>query len=125
MNLRDIARVLNLPCTRDGAFSGLTIDSRKIQPGDVFVALRGDRFDGHDYIADAARAGAAVVICQHVAPDVVGPEQWVVASSLQALASIATWYRQQFTCPMIAVTGSDGKTSVKEMIARIRRTHKE
>ncbi|MCX7090356.1 MAG: UDP-N-acetylmuramoyl-tripeptide--D-alanyl-D-alanine ligase [Legionellales bacterium] len=119
MNFRDIARVLNLPCIREGVFSGLTIDSRKIQPGELFVALRGDRVDGHDYIADAARAGAAVVICERLVPDVVGPEQWVVDSSLQALATIATWYRQQFTCPMIAVTGSNGKTSVKEIIARI------
>lgn len=119
MNLSDVAQILNVPCTRDCALSGLSIDSRKVQPGELFIALRGERVDGHDYIKDAVRAGAAAVICEQPLPDMVAPEQLVVASSLQALGVIATWYRQQFTCPMIAVTGSNGKTSVKEMIAHI------
>lgn len=118
MNLTDIARVLNISCTLDDVLSGIRIDSRKVQPGDLFVALRGERFDGHDYIVEAARSGAVAVICEHALPQ-VAIEQWVVPSSLQALSAIATWYRQEFTCPIIAVTGSNGKTSVKEMIAHI------
>lgn len=118
MNLSDIARVLNTSCTVDGVLSGICIDSRKAHPGCVFVALRGERFDGHDYIKEVAHAGAIAVICEQASPDVT-IEQWVVPSSLQALSAIATWYRQAFTCPTIAVTGSNGKTSVKEMIAHI------
>ena len=75
-------------------------------------------FDGHDYIVAAARSGAVAVICEQSLQDVT-IEQLVVSSSLEALAAIATWYRQEFTCPIIAVTGSNGKTSVKEMIAHI------
>ncbi len=118
MNLSDIARVLQVSCRRDDAVSGLSIDSRKIQPGEVFVALPGERFDGHDYIAAAVQLGAVAVICERALPE-IPVEQWVVPSSLNALAMVAVWYRQQFTCPMITVTGSNGKTSVKEMIAQI------
>lgn len=118
MNLNDIAHVLNLSCAQDSVLTGLSIDSRKIKPGELFVALSGERFDGHDYIKDAERAGAAAVICERKLPD-IQLEQFLVPSSVQALADIATWYRQEFTCPIIAVTGSNGKTSVKEMIAHI------
>lgn len=119
MNLSDIAQILQLPHGRDTVVTGVSTDSRKIQPGEVFVALRGERVDGHDYIADAVRLGASAVICEQRVSDVDESLQWVVTSSLQALGKIATWYRQQFTCPAIAVTGSNGKTSVKEMIAHI------
>jgi UDP-N-acetylmuramoyl-tripeptide--D-alanyl-D-alanine ligase len=118
VNLSDIAQALNLSCTRDGIVTGLSIDSRKVKPGELFVALRGERFDGHDYIADVAKAGALAVICEHPNPK-IAIEQFIVGSSIQALATIATRYREEFTCPMIAVTGSNGKTSVKEMIAHI------
>ncbi|MBP6917912.1 MAG: UDP-N-acetylmuramoyl-tripeptide--D-alanyl-D-alanine ligase [Legionellaceae bacterium] len=118
MNLSDIARVLNVSFTLDCVLSGISIDSRKVKPGDLFVALRGERFDGHDYIVAAARSGAIAVICEQSLQDVT-IEQLVVTSSVEALAAIATWYRQEFTCPIIAVTGSNGKTSVKEMIAHI------
>ncbi len=118
MNLSDIARILNVPCVQDQALTGLSIDSRNIAAGQVFVALVGERFDGHDYVVDAMHAGAVAVICERAIPDVSGV-QWVVPSTLHALAAIARWYRQQFHCPVIAVTGSNGKTSVKEMIACI------
>lgn len=118
MNLNDIAHVLNLSCERDSVLTGLSTDSRKIKPGELFVALSGEHFDGHDFIKDVERAGAGAVICERKIPD-VQLEQLVVPSCIQALAVIATWYRQEFTCPIIAVTGSNGKTSVKEMIANI------
>ncbi|PJD92769.1 MAG: UDP-N-acetylmuramoyl-tripeptide--D-alanyl-D-alanine ligase [Legionella sp.] len=118
MNLSDIARILNVPCANDQVLSGLSIDSRHIQPGQVFVAILGERFDGHDYVVDAVRSGAVAVICERALPD-VSAVQWVVPSTLNALAAIARWHRQQFNCPVIAVTGSNGKTTVKEMIAHI------
>lgn len=118
MNLKDIAHVLNLSCALDRELSGISTDSRKIKPGELFVALRGERFDGHDYIKDVERLGAVAVICERKLSD-IALEQLIVPSCIQALAAIATWYRQEFTYPMIAVTGSNGKTSVKEMIAQI------
>lgn len=119
MILSDIAQVLQLSHRSDIVVKGLSTDSRKIGAGEVFVALKGERVDGHDYIANAVQLGAVAVICEHKVPDVAEALQWVVPSSLQALGKIATWYRQQFFCPAIAVTGSNGKTSVKEMIAHI------
>ena len=118
MNLKDIAQVLHLSGIQNRELTGLSIDSRKIKPGELFVAISGERFDGHAFIKDVVSQGAAAVICERKLPDVT-VEQLVVPSSIQALAAIATWYRQQFTFPMIAVTGSNGKTSVKEMIAQI------
>lgn len=118
MNLSVISRVLNVPCPRDIPISSITIDSRHVQPGQLFVAIRGERFDGHDFIAEVAHLGASAVVCEHPMSNVDIP-QLVVPSTVNALAAIATWYRQQFTCPIIAVTGSNGKTTVKEMIARI------
>lgn len=118
MNLSDISRVLNVPCQHDTPVSSISIDSRHVQPGQLFIAIRGERFDGHDFIAEVAHLGAVAVVCEHFTPNVAIP-QLVVPSTVNALAAIATWYRQQFTCPVIAVTGSNGKTTVKEMIARI------
>lgn len=118
MNLIDIAQVLNLSCAKKGAITGLCIDTRKLKAGELFVALRGERVDGHDYIDIAASLGALAVICERPIAN-ISIEQFVVPSSLAAMGLIATKYRQQFTCPIIAVTGSNGKTSVKEMIAQI------
>lgn len=118
MTLNDIARILKVTCDIEGLFSGVSIDSRNIQPDQLFVAIRGDRFDGHDFIAEAQRRGAVAVICERAMADITIP-QWIVPSALDALAAIARRYRQQFSCPVIAVTGSNGKTSVKEMIASI------
>jgi UDP-N-acetylmuramoyl-tripeptide--D-alanyl-D-alanine ligase len=118
MNLSIISRVLNVPCPQDMRISGITIDSRQVQPDQLFVAIRGEHFDGHDFISEVADLGAVAVVCEHPVPNIAIP-QLVVPSAVQALAAIATWYRQQFACSIIAVTGSNGKTTVKEMIARI------
>lgn len=118
MNLIDIAHVLNVDCQQDIELSGLTIDSRQVKPGQLFVAIQGERFDGHDYINDAVRLGASAVVCERPL-DTISVDQLVVPSTLDALAAIAKWYRQRFVCPVIAVTGSNGKTTVKEMIASI------
>lgn len=118
MTLNDIARILNIDCHTDLVLSGLGIDSRKIQPGQLFVAIHGDHFDGHDFIAEVEAQGAAAVICERTVTGVSIP-QLVVPSTLDALAAIATWHRQQFSCPTIAITGSNGKTTVKEMVANI------
>ncbi|UIF85775.1 UDP-N-acetylmuramoyl-tripeptide--D-alanyl-D-alanine ligase [Cupriavidus sp. UYPR2.512] len=103
----------------DGAvqFSRVHTDSRSVEPGDLFVALKGERFDAHDFIADVvARGAAAVLVSREVdagVPAIVAPDTRI------ALGELGAGWRRQFTLPAVAVTGSNGKTTVKEMIAAI------
>lgn len=115
MNLRDIAQCLHLPCPQDAPISNITLDSRKVIPGSLFVALEGSQTDGHQFAQDAEKRGAAAVLCAHVIENVHIP-QLIVNSPAEALGRIATEHRKQFSLPIIALTGSNGKTTVKEMI---------
>lgn len=99
-------------------FTGITTDSRAVVPGNVFVALRGERFDAHDFIADVAARGAVAVIVDHV-PEGVTVPAIVVRDTRVALGVIAQQWRSQFAVPVLGVTGSNGKTTVKEMLASI------
>ena len=99
-------------------------DSRSLAAGDLFVALRGERFDGHGYIAQAAAAGAVAVLCEaagEAAALAAGLPALVVPDTRLALGTLAAGWRAQFTLPLIAVTGSNGKTTVTQMIASILR----
>lgn len=98
--------------------SGIVIDSRKIMPDGVFLAVKGERADGHDYIAQVFQAGAKGVICERVPSDAAGPFI-LVKNSLQALKDIAECYRRTLSVPIIGVSGSVGKTSTKEFIASV------
>ncbi|WP_028388181.1 UDP-N-acetylmuramoyl-tripeptide--D-alanyl-D-alanine ligase [Legionella fairfieldensis] len=118
MNLQSIAALFNNFCSEQIDVTGVCIDSRKIKPGNLFVALRGETFDGHDFIKDAATQGAAAIICNNRAEQIKIP-QILVEDTLQALATLAAYHRQTISCPVIALTGSNGKTTVKEMIAAI------
>jgi UDP-N-acetylmuramoyl-tripeptide--D-alanyl-D-alanine ligase len=104
----------------DVAFTRVTTDSRQIQPGDLFLALRGERFDGHEFLAAAATAGACGLVVEQRNPDIALP-QLVVRDSLLALGQIAALNRAAFHGPLMAITGSSGKTTVKTMIANILR----
>ena len=104
------------------AFDGVSTDSRTVAAGALFVALRGEVFDAHDFLAQVAEKGVAAVVVEQL------PEGWiestgipaiVVPNTLTALGQIANWWRKQFAVPVIGVTGSNGKTTVKEMIAAI------
>lgn len=97
---------------------GVSIDSRSIKKQQLFLAIKGENFDGHNYILDAEKAGACAVICERIMLGVNIP-QIIVKNSIQALAEIATNYRLQMSLKVIALTGSNGKTSVKEMISNI------
>ena len=99
----------------------VTTDSRRTQTGDLFVALRGDRFDGHAFIGDAVRGGAAGVVAEPERVPAPLPEfpQVAVRDSRRALGELASWYRRRFALPMIAVAGSNGKTSTKELLAAV------
>ncbi|HUH40093.1 MAG TPA: UDP-N-acetylmuramoyl-tripeptide--D-alanyl-D-alanine ligase, partial [Castellaniella sp.] len=97
---------------------GLSTDTRTIAEGDLFLALVGERYDGHDYLDAARQAGAAAAIVAQANPDVDLP-QFVLGDTLAALQRIACVWRGLFDCPVIAVTGSNGKTTTKEMIASV------
>jgi UDP-N-acetylmuramoyl-tripeptide--D-alanyl-D-alanine ligase len=101
-------------------------DSRTLQPGDLFVALRGERFDASAFIAQAAAQGATAVLCEpagEAAARVAGLPALIVPDSRAALGELAAGWRAQFDLPLIAVTGSNGKTTVTQMVASILRAH--
>ncbi len=97
---------------------GITTDSRAVGPGQLFVALRGEKFDGHDYVAAAIAQGAvaAIVDSDFEAGDL---PVIVVADTLKAYQTIGRWWRRKFAIPVIAITGSVGKTTTKELIAAL------
>jgi UDP-N-acetylmuramoyl-tripeptide--D-alanyl-D-alanine ligase len=97
---------------------GLSTDSRNIAPGDLFVPLRGERFDGHDYLSQAVRNGAAACLSDEVVAGLPVPVVRV-EDTLRALGDIAAAYRLQLKGPLVAITGSAGKTTTKEMLASI------
>lgn len=121
--LARIATVVNGSLTgADTMARGVSTDTRSIAAGEVFVALVGPNFDGHDFISHAHKRGAAAVI---VSREVAAPLPTIqVADTRIALGELASAWRQQFSMPVIAVTGSNGKTTVKEMILSILRTSK-
>ncbi|MEA4925614.1 MAG: UDP-N-acetylmuramoyl-tripeptide--D-alanyl-D-alanine ligase [Syntrophomonadaceae bacterium] len=103
-----------------GWVEGVSTDSRKIQPGELFFALSGDNFDGHDYIGRAWEAGAAAVIVANPqkVPGTDAPGTVIlVRNTLEALQKLAGAFRQQFALPVVAVTGSVGKTTTKDILA--------
>lgn len=93
-------------------------DSRKLDAGSVFVALRGDNFDGHDYLEQVAASGAVAAIVDQTNPQVALP-QIALGDTRTALLTLGRAWRKKFVLPIIAVTGSNGKTTTKEMIASI------
>jgi UDP-N-acetylmuramoyl-tripeptide--D-alanyl-D-alanine ligase len=104
----------------DTEFRGVSTDTRTLSRGQLFVALRGPRFDAHDKLGDAAAGGAAGAVVSHVVPTAL--PQIVVADPRRALGELARAWRARFALPVLAVTGSAGKTTVKEMLASIMRT---
>lgn len=105
----------------DATFTGVSIDSRVIAAGQLFVALAGPRFDGHDYLNEVAAKGAVAALVEREVPGSTLP-QLVVADCRIALGQLGALNRAGFTRPVAAITGSSGKTTVKEMLASILRT---
>jgi UDP-N-acetylmuramoyl-tripeptide--D-alanyl-D-alanine ligase len=102
-------------------FSGASVDSRRVTPGSLFVALPGERVDGHDFVADALRAGAvAALVARPVElPDDVAAPQIVVTDPLRALQDLAAWWRDRHAIRVVGITGSTGKTIAKEITADV------
>ena len=102
---------------RDAQFTGVNTDTRNLQAGQLFIALQGPNFDGHAFVKKAHELGARAVVVNHRV-DIDLP-QIIVSDTQLALAQLAGYWRQRFTMPVVAITGSNGKTTVKEMLAAI------
>ncbi len=98
---------------------GVSTDTRKIGAGQLFVALAGERFDAHDFLADAARGGASAMLVSRIEKLPGGISAVAVEDTRLALGRLAAAWRRSFDLPVLAVTGSNGKTTTKEMIAAI------
>ncbi|KMN21496.1 UDP-N-acetylmuramoyl-tripeptide--D-alanyl-D-alanine ligase [Pseudomonas helleri] len=120
--LSEVAATLNGRLVgEDARFSGVSIDSRAIDQGQLFIALTGPRFDGHDYLNDVAAKGAVAALVEREVPESALP-QLVVADTRAALGQLGALNRAGYDKPVAAITGSSGKTTVKEMLACILRT---
>ena len=98
-------------------FTGVSTDTRTIQPGDLFIALEGENFDGHDYLEQAVEKGAAAVLIHNLNKTLPkGVHTIVTRNTLTALQNLAAWYLKLFSIPIVAITGSTGKTTTKDMI---------
>ncbi len=114
MSLAEAAAIVGAAAPAQGRFGGVSTDTRTLRAGELFVALEGPRFDGHDHLASAAAAGAAGALVRRAHPALPCLE---VADPQVALAQLASAWRSRFDLPLVAVTGSSGKTTVKELTA--------
>jgi UDP-N-acetylmuramoyl-tripeptide--D-alanyl-D-alanine ligase len=117
-NLSTAARRLNVPLQgADASYQRVISDTRAVQPGDLFVALQGERFDAHDFVAEAAAKGAVGALVARPLPASIA--QLVVPDTLLGLQALAASWRQDFDLPVIGVTGSNGKTTTKQLLAAV------
>ena len=121
MDMRAVAEITGGHLMQNGAsveLQGISTDSRTVQPGDLFIPLRGDKFDGHDYLTQAIQRGAAACLSEEMIGGLLVPVV-KVSDTLKALGDLAAAMRRQFAGPVIGITGTSGKTTCKEMLAAI------
>jgi len=102
-------------------FMRVSTDTRSVADGDLFVALKGERFDGHDFVGEALARGAVAALVEDARADSIAAPRIAVADTLAALGALAAHWRRRFVLPVVAVAGSNGKTTTKEMVASILR----
>jgi len=109
-----------------GGFCGVSTDTRTLEPGNLFVGLKGDRgIDGSEFVSPAIKKGASAALVNETAVDsgatdwVRDDKLWKVPDTIKALGQLATYWRNQFELPIIAITGSNGKTTIKNMVGAI------
>lgn len=109
----------DIPCAEDIEISAVRIDSRLVGKGDVFFCIEGKNFDGHNFAQAALEAGAVAVVVSQFLPELEGKPALMVRDTVEALGKLAAYWRMKSSARMIAVTGSAGKTTVKEMLAHV------
>lgn len=112
-------RATVLDSERKPEYVHVVTDTRTIAPGDTFLALRGERFDGHDYVAQAVEKGAAAVVLSDASAAVPGVTALVVADTLRAYMALAAFARTKFRGRVLGITGSAGKTTTKVLAAQL------
>lgn len=118
MKLTKIAAILSTRLIgSDCEFTTININSRTLKSGELFIAIKGENFDGHDFVAQAKQAGAIAALVDH--PVAVNIPQIIVPDTIHALGQLGKWKRNNINFPLIAVTGSSGKTTMRAMIASI------
>ncbi len=116
--LSALSAFLQLPkLSHDVPLVGVKTDTRDLHPGELFVALKGPCHDGHDFVSKAKELGAVAAVVSRSVP--VDLPQWVVEDTLATFGQIGHFYRQQVHCPVIAITGTCGKTSVRTMLTHV------
>ncbi len=125
MNLHEAASAIGAQVLgADAAFTSVSTDTRSIVPGALFVALKGERFDGHAFLPQAIAAGAVAAMVQREAvPQASVAPLLIVEDTRLGLGALAAYWRKRSNAGVVAVTGSNGKTTVKEMIAAILRAY--
>ena len=98
--------------------SGLVTDSREVQKGDMYIAIPGKRVDGHSFLTEVFEKGAVSALVNHVNTNIDG-KQILVDDPVKAIGKVSTVWRSQFDVPVIGITGSNGKTSTKELLKHI------
>ncbi|MGB7605621.1 MAG: UDP-N-acetylmuramoyl-tripeptide--D-alanyl-D-alanine ligase [Lutisporaceae bacterium] len=104
-------------CSKIAHITGIATDSRKLKKGDMFVAIKGERFNGHEFVEDALKDGAAIILSQEKLK--IDIPYILVEDTIKALHRLAKYYKNKFTIPFIAITGSSGKTTTKDMVASV------
>ena len=106
-----------LPDLSISEFTGITIDSRKVEPGDIFLALKGENTDGHEFIEQAHQGGASMALVEKITE--TSTPVFQVPSTRQFLNDLAIAHRKNLTCPLIGITGSNGKTTTKDLLSHV------
>src|SRR5258708_1000601 len=114
----EVAAALGVPSSAKLQFSSISTDTRHLTPGSLFVALKGEKFDAHSFLAKAKEQGATAAVVRRGTPPVDGLAFFEVDDTLEALGLLARARRRMFPdgTPVVAITGSSGKTSTKELI---------
>ena len=120
---RLVRGALKLTGGGDGDFTDVSTDSRALGPGALFVALTGERYDGHAYLGAARDGGARAAVVRRGTPPMSGLDLLEVDDTLHAYGDLARARRDRVVGPVVAITGTNGKTSTKEMVAAVLRTH--
>jgi UDP-N-acetylmuramoyl-tripeptide--D-alanyl-D-alanine ligase len=116
---RRVARVLGVKEVSDEVFGNVTTDTRTLEPDSLFLALAGDRFDGHDYLKEASENGAAAAVVRRGTPAIRGLAMYEVDDTLVALGLLARERRRAIDGPVVAITGTNGKTATKELVRAV------